>query len=91
MLSQICEMGFENHFGLGVAELLSKQVAQLNQNAIILMAIIFVMWILQPVFNKYVEKNYPDDDERLQIVYKWLGIGMLFIAGLIMVYVGWVI
>ncbi len=91
MLSPICEMEVSNEFGMRIQEIVTRQVSMLNQNALYLVGIVFVMWLLQPVFNNFVEKHYPDDDERLQVIYKWLGLGMLFIAGLLLVYVNWVL
>jgi len=92
-------MGSEiNSFSVSEAELIKKvqeYCVDVNHTAFILLIIAGIFWLLEPLVYKQLQKLQPKsvflkyllNPSGLIMFYKWIGIGLLFMAG----YVLWLI
>lgn len=63
-------------------EALVKEYCSTVQDRIVwLLFIVGLLWLFQPMFNKLVDNSNDKRYNILKIVYKWIGLGFLFIAG----------
>ena len=69
-------------------ELINNYCSAIDNRLIILLVIVGIMWLIQPKVFKAIERiNFKNKfikelfgENSLKIIYKWLGIGLLFMA-----------
>jgi hypothetical protein len=74
---------------LDCSNLVSNYCMQVNNNIFILLFFIFLMWLFEPaiikVFSKIKYKSelqeYLYGPENLKLMYKWIGLGLIFMLG----------
>jgi len=87
--SEECRSQFNIFFGAQPEQLVSKYCASVSNKIIVLFIIVGLLWLLEPVFKRWVssQQNLKPYESIIIHVYKWLGVGLIFIGvyGLIMI------
>lgn len=73
------------------AELIREYCSAIDNRAIILLGIVALLWILEPKVKQLIDKIEYDNihleemfgHNNLKIMYKWIGVGILFMVGLV--------
>ena len=74
---------------VSVRDMVNLYCTRINHNLIILIGVVALMWLIQPIVFKAFDKVNPESHflreiispSSLKMIYKWLGIGILFMVG----------
>lgn len=88
--TQECRDQFNTFFGNQPELLVKEYCSSVQTKVIILLVCVGLMWLFEPVLKKWLAKqdNLASFDRTILFAYKWLGLGLLFIAGYSMMVVG---
>lgn len=77
-LSSECRIEYNTFMSQQPEELVQEYCNAVNTRLILLIALIFIMWLLEPLIKNTLIKN---KNEWLLIFYKWIGLGLIFFVG----------
>ena len=73
---------------INISEEIKLYCSTINNRLIILLAVVFAFWLFEPGIKKFIDKlpikpNPFLDNNTLKFMYKFIGLGLLFLAGLL--------
>lgn len=82
-VDQYCIDQLNSELGLNSKLLIQQYCKEVNNKVIFVLFIIFAMWLLEPVVYREMIKAkgiWRYDADRVMNFYKWVGLGLLFMA-----------
>lgn len=78
-----CKRQFNMFFSAQPEELVAKYCSSVSWKVLVVLFIAGCMWVCEPMFRKWLSKqdNLASFDFTIIFIYKWIGIGLLFIVG----------
>jgi len=76
-LSIQCKDEWNRIMGMQPGENIKRYCNVIDFRIFILLILVFIIWLTEPVLNNKLSYNY----KYIGFVYKWLGLGLLFMAG----------
>jgi len=72
-------------------ELIQQYCSAIDDRLLILLGIIAFLWLIEPAIQKKIDNIHWEDNtlenifggDSLKVIYKWIGIGLIFMAGLV--------
>jgi len=87
LLSTVALAEYETHTYEGTTikdvdegELVKEYCGAVSTRGAILVILGLLMWIAQPIVKKSIKRTWMFDKKDLMFMYKWLGIGILFLG-----------
>jgi hypothetical protein len=80
-LSSNCLNELNTYFGKPFNEVIQDYCSQVEGRLLFLVSLVFILWLFEPLVKKYLELKLPKQSSFILFLYKWIGLGFIFMIG----------